>query len=277
MEVPIPLPVSTHADFVERLAPRTPRTRVVYLSHITSPSALTFPVSEICWLRVREAGILAIVDRRHAPAQIPLDLQSVGAVDLYTGVRHKWLHGFKGAAFLYARPRRPLLEPLVVSWGWEFRAAGAVALCRLARVAGTRDVSRFLAVPAAIAYQAAHDCPRCASGAMPWPSRRGRIEALTGLPPVSPEDASVRASAGSTRCSPRRPAGADLSVLKGAALRGASVEVPLTELGDASYIRVSIQVYNDRDDTDALLAGPAVVVGRDVADVRVGDGWIVRR
>ncbi len=68
-----------------------------------------------------------------------------------------------------------------------------------------------------------------------------------------------------------------LSVLKERLYAEHRVEVPLTELGGASYIRVSIEIYNDRDDTDLLAELAAAAVGRDVADVRVGDGWIVRR
>ncbi len=261
VEVPIPVPVSTHADFVERFWARvTPRTRVVYLSHITSPSALTFPVSEIC-RRAREAGILAIVDGAHAPAQIPLDLQSIGA-DIYTGACHKWLMAPKGAAFLYARPEvQPLLEPLVVSWGWESERPGPSRFVDWHEWQGTRDVSAFLAVPAAIAYQAAHDWPavreRCHALAV---ETRARIEALTGLPPVSPEDASEGERWFHQVFTAQLPAGVDLSVLKERLYAEHRVEVPLTELGDASYIRVSIQVYNDRDDTDALLAGLAALL-----------------
>jgi isopenicillin-N epimerase len=70
----IPLPVTTHADFVERLWSQVgERTRVVFLSHITSPTALAFPAAEIC-RRARAAGILSIIDGAHAPGQVPLDL-----------------------------------------------------------------------------------------------------------------------------------------------------------------------------------------------------------
>ena len=80
----IPLPVTTKEDFVEAFWKGvTPRTKIIFLSHITSPTALVFPVEEIC-KRAREAGLLSIVDGAHAPGQIPLDLSNVGA-DIYTG------------------------------------------------------------------------------------------------------------------------------------------------------------------------------------------------
>ena len=133
---PIHLPVTTHADFVERFwAGVTERTRIIFISHITSPTALIFPVAEIC-RRARAAGILTIVDGAHAPGQLPLNLTELGA-DIYTGACHKWLCAPKGAAFLYVRPEvQPWLEPLVVSWGWEAERPGPSPFRRLARVAG---------------------------------------------------------------------------------------------------------------------------------------------
>ncbi|HBY06555.1 MAG TPA: hypothetical protein DEH22_01705 [Chloroflexi bacterium] len=84
----IPLPVSTSEAFVETFwAGVTPQTRVIFISHITSPTGLIFPIAEICQ-RARQAGILTIVDGAHAPGQIPLDLTALGA-DFYTGACHK--------------------------------------------------------------------------------------------------------------------------------------------------------------------------------------------
>ena len=85
---PIPLPVTTHADFVDRFwSGVTPRTKVVYLSHITSPTALTFPIKEIC-RRACAAGILSVIDGAHAVGQIPLDMDTLGA-DFYASNCHK--------------------------------------------------------------------------------------------------------------------------------------------------------------------------------------------
>jgi isopenicillin-N epimerase len=87
---PIPLPVTTPAALIEALwAGVTERTRVIVVSHITSPTALIFPVAAIVQ-RAREAGILTIIDGAHAPGQIDRDLEAIGA-DFYVGNCHKWL------------------------------------------------------------------------------------------------------------------------------------------------------------------------------------------
>jgi selenocysteine lyase/cysteine desulfurase len=90
----VPLPVTTSADLVEGLwAGVTQRTRVIFFSHISSATALIFPVAEIC-RRARAAGLLTMVDGAHAPGQVPLDLQALGA-DIYLGACHKWYEPHK--------------------------------------------------------------------------------------------------------------------------------------------------------------------------------------
>ncbi len=84
---PIPVPVTTADEFIERFwSGVTPRTRVIFLSHLTSPTALIFPVQELC-RRAREVGILSIVDGAHTVGQIPLDLTALGA-DFYSSNCH---------------------------------------------------------------------------------------------------------------------------------------------------------------------------------------------
>ena len=75
--VPIPLPVGDAQNFIERVwAEVTERTRVLFLSHITSATALVFPVAELV-RRARAGGVLTIVDGAHAVAHFPFALRDL--------------------------------------------------------------------------------------------------------------------------------------------------------------------------------------------------------
>ena len=246
---PIATPVSTAHDFVERLwAGVTPRTRIIFLSHITSPTALIFPVQEICW-RARAAGILTIVDGAHALGQIPLDMDALGA-DFYSANAHKWLCSPKGSAFLYARPdQQQRVEPLIVSWGYEARNPSGSRFIDEQEFTGTRDYAAYLAVPDAIQFVQAHDwdvvraqCHRLAQYA------RQRLMELTGAPALSPDSSEWYMQMFSVWLPP-----CDINQIKTRQYDEFGVEAPLGLWQDKPYLRVSIQAYNSQDDVERLL------------------------
>jgi isopenicillin-N epimerase len=123
VRVEVPMPFRAE-EFSQRIwAGVTPRTRVIYLSHITSTTGLIFPIEELCQ-KARQAGVLTLIDGAHAPGHIPLNLNALGA-DFYTGNCHKWLCAPKGAAFLHVRPEHhSLVKAPVVSWGYSDHLAG---------------------------------------------------------------------------------------------------------------------------------------------------------
>jgi isopenicillin-N epimerase len=243
---PLPHPLESHEQIVESLRGAvTDRTRVIFLSHITSPTALVFPVEAVCRF-ARERGIRTVVDGAHAPGQIPLDLEAIGA-DFYLGNLHKWLSAPKGAGFLYARPdAQLLLEPLVVSWGWESETPGDSPFIDHHEWQGTRDIAAFLSVPAAIEFQREHDWDgvraECHALAREF---RSRVTELTSLPPLSPDSPDWYAQMVSVPL----PA-CDIHLLKNQLYDEYRIEVPLAMWKSLPLIRASFQAYNTREDVD---------------------------
>lgn len=247
----LPWPMRDRAEVVEQFwAGVNERTRVIFLSHITSPTAVILPVAEIC-RRARAAGILTVLDGAHAPGHIDLDLAALDA-DFYTGNCHKWLCAPKGSGFLYARPDyQPLLEPLIVSWGWESLTPGPSPFLDYFQWLGTDDPAAYLSVPAAIDYQQQHNWPQvraaCRRLAL---EARARIHALTDLPEFCPSDEHWWQQ---MFIAPLPPCQAPLVGRR--LWEEFQVEAPVFVWQGQPLIRVSIQAYNHPEHIDRLLAG----------------------
>lgn len=257
---PLSAPVASREDFVEQLWHGvTARTKVIYLSHITSPTATIFPVAEMC-RRARARGILTLVDGAHTPGQMPLDLEESGA-DFYTGNLHKWFCAPKGTGFLYARPEvQGLLEPLIVSWGWQSESPGPSRFVDHHEWQGTRDLSAFLSVPAAIAFQREHDWSRMQSDCHTLAvEAETRIRNLTGLPSLYPDGAWF-----AQMVSALLPARTDMVALKEFLYSNYRIEVPVMDWNGRMLVRVSIQAYNSREDIDTFITALTTWIdGRD--------------
>ena len=243
----VPLPVGSAEEIVEAVwAGVTPRTRVLFFSHISSMTALTMPMERLV-ARAREHGILTIVDGAHAPGQRDLSLEQAG-VDAYIGTCHKWMMAPRGSGFMYVRREA---QPLL--WGEPRLTPGATYTHNLAELQwqGTRDLAAYLAVPAAIRFMDEHD----------WPTQQARchklvqharecVAALTGLPqpvPDSPDWYAQMAILPIPRC--------DGGQLRTKLYERYQIEVPVTSYGEQQYVRVSAQAYNTRADIDTLIQG----------------------
>jgi isopenicillin-N epimerase len=246
---PVSLPIESADQIVEAIWDGvTPRTRVLFVSHITSPTAIIFPVGKLVE-RAKEAGILTIVDGAHAPGQIPLDLHALGA-DFYAGNCHKWMCAPKGSAFLYARREaQHLVEPLVVSWGWESDKPSGSRFIDEQEWQGTHDIAAYLSVPAAIRFMAEHDWPHAQRDCHELIRyARERVSELTGCPPVtpdSPEWFAQMAALPIPHC--------DLDALRRRLYDEFRIEIPAVEWNGRHFLRISIQVYNTQADVDALV------------------------
>ena len=238
----LPLPVMDAEDLFEAVwRAVSPRTRVLSFSHVTSETALVLP-AEVLSRRAREAGILSVVDGAHAPGQLPLVLDDLGA-DCYAGNAHKWLCGPKGSAFLYAGDAlRGELRPPVVSWGWKEGYQERFGW------SGTDDPTAVLAMPAAIEYQAANEWPavrdRCSSSA-----RRTQREILDRLAeePLAPEELQA----------PQMVAFAvphdDAKSLQQELRDRHRIEIPVREVNGRTLVRLSVQGYTTEDDCGRLV------------------------
>jgi len=246
---PLRLPLLSAEDFHRQLwAGVSSQTRVIFLSHITSPTAVLFPVAETC-AHARDAGILMLIDGAHAPGQIPLDLPATGA-DFYAGNLHKWLCAPKGAGFLYARSEvQHLLDPLVVSWGFEADSPGSSRFIDYFEWNGTRDIGAFLAVPEAIRFQERNRWPRVRAECHHLlRSALAGIAALAATDSLYADD-SWYAQMGAAEL----PRSVEPESLQRRLYDDHRIEVPVLEWNGRKLIRVSVQGYNARRDVDRLL------------------------
>jgi isopenicillin-N epimerase len=151
----IPLPVGGPDEVIERiLAAVTPRTRLALISHVTSPTALVFPVERLVPL-LEARGVAVLVDGAHAPGMVPLDLGALGA-SWYVANLHKWCCAPKGAGFVHVRrDRQATIRPLAVSHAANDPRPAPSPFVRAFDWTGTFDPTPYLAAPIALAEVAA--------------------------------------------------------------------------------------------------------------------------
>ena len=255
---PLPLPLDVPGAVVEAVwSGVTDRTRVLFLSHITSPSGVILPVEPLI-ARAREHGILTMIDGAHVPGQIDCDLHALGC-DIWAGNCHKWLLAPKGAAALYVRNEvQHLVEPLIVSWGWQSENPGPSRFVDEQEWTGTRDPSAYLAVPAALDFLAEHDWAAvrrdCRDLLL---ETRDRLLEVVGLPPLCPPQPWLAQMAAIPL-----PPGTDAETFGHALRHEFAIEVPVTRFADRPWLRFSIQGYNTPEDTDRLCTAVADLLRR---------------
>jgi isopenicillin-N epimerase len=250
-EVEIPLPVKSPEQIVELiLAGVTSATRLLVVDHITSPTAIVFPIERII-AECAGRGVDVLIDGAHAPGMLPLNVPSLGAA-YYAGNLHKWACAPKGCAFLWVRPDLQAgVHPVVVS---HYLGEG---LAREFGWQGTRDISGWLAVPRAIEFMSelgwnkvmAHNHAMAA-----W-AHQMLCEAWS-VEPVTPIDGSMLGSMATVALPPALSAisEADVAVAQQKLYDQFRVEAPLMRWGGRTYVRPCCQVYNVPEDYQRLAA-----------------------
>jgi isopenicillin-N epimerase len=150
----IPFPLRDPAEALQAIVDAvTPRTRIAVISHITSPTGIVLPITDI----VRELegrGVATVVDAAHAPGMVPLDVDGLSA-SYWVGNGHKWLCAPKGASILWVRPDlRDRIHPLVTSHGANDPGIERSRFRAEFDWPGTVDPTPYLSLPAAIGFGA---------------------------------------------------------------------------------------------------------------------------
>ena len=257
-ELPLPLcsAEETAAAFFSAV---TNHTKLIVISHVTSPTALVLPVEEICRL-AREREIPVCIDGPHAVAMLPLDLRKLDC-DFYTASCHKWLCAPFGSGFLYASPRwQKKVEPAVISWGGSI--SGRQPSWKDEFVwSGTRDPAAYLAVADAVRFfeqplsddhniSALETFRSHASELLAL--ARERIVAVTGLEPL----ASETSPCGSMLSFPL-PIEDDLDPQQRHPFQDAlwdryRIEIPIVHWQGRRSVRVSAHLYNTATEIEHL-------------------------
>lgn len=245
--VHLPRPMTTAEQLCQAIfAAVTARTRLLVVSHISSPTAVTMPVSRIC-ADARRRGVAVCIDGPHALAQLDLDLDGLDCT-YYAASCHKWLSAPFGSGFLYVAPEaQPSIVTPQLSWGvlppdhpkrWdeEFQWVG------------TRDPSPYLAVPDAIGFleRIGLDAFRRRTH---WLARyaRQQLAEFSREVPLTPESGEWYTSMAHMPL----PSG-DAASLQDLLWERFRIEIPIVQWGDRRWIRVSCHLYNRKSEIDLL-------------------------
>ncbi len=248
----VPFPIDRPSRVTDAIMEKiTSRTRLAMISHITSPTALIFPIADIV-RSLRARGVATLVDGAHAPGMVPLDLRAIDA-DYYTGNCHKWLCAPKGAAFLHVGSHAPHpVMPTVISHGYGAPPDSRPDLHRLFDWSGTRDHSAVLCIPEAISVigsmrPGGWDQVMRENHELALAAQDVLCEALSCAPPAPPEMIGSMAALPISDAPGATPSGRPYhDALQLALLHGHGIQAPVSYYPrpPARVIRVSAQRYN---------------------------------
>ena len=244
----VPVPVTSKDMFIDNFwRGVSKKTKVIFISQITSPTAIIFPVKEIVDL-AKNKGILTIIDGAHVPGHIDLNIHSLGC-DFFTGAIHKWLCGPKGSSFLFVKKsHQDWVKPIIYSWGKDGNDPGPTEFLQDFQWQGTRDMSSFLTIPKAMDFFERHIQPNQEYCRKMTLEMFSNFISMLGTEPLTTGYQWI-----GQMVSHPLPVDAPLEI-KVILMEKYKVEIPIFEWNGNRYIRSSFQVYNEKKDIDSLMS-----------------------
>ena len=244
----INIPLESKEDFIKQfLSGVSINTKVIFISHITSQTALIFPIKEICSF-AKKKGIITIVDGAHVPGHIDLNLREIEC-DYYTGACHKWLCAPKGTSFLYVREElQKDIIPQIISWGEEGEDPGPTQFLMDFQWQGTRDMSAFLSIPVAIKFVKENKWRK-----NHLVNKKMILDTSKMLRDLLKTESTFIGEDWTGQMVSHQLPNNSPETLKRDLWNDFSIEVPIFKWQEHKFIRVSLHYYNDISDVEKLL------------------------
>ena len=244
--VELPFPIESSKDIFSTIVNSiSQKTKILFISHITSPTGIIFPIEDLCKY-ARENNIITIIDGAHVPGHIQLDIKDLNP-DFYIGTCHKWLCTPKGVSFLYVRRNfQDSIDPLIIGWGWRDYDSNLSGFINNHEWWGTRDMSAYFCLPSALKM---HQTKEMIDG---------RIHCLSKIPIIRDI---VNDITSQMKICPNNMLGQMASMvmpnidhvnLKTTLINDYKIEIPVFKWKNMSILRVSYQVYNTEKDIEKL-------------------------
>jgi isopenicillin-N epimerase len=250
---PITLPLTSKERFLEDFwKGASEKTKLIFISQITSPTGIILPVEEIC-IEAKKRGIPVYIDGAHVPAHIDLSIRKLDP-DYYTGACHKWMMTSKGSSFLYVKKEHQLaLNPLIVSWGYEAAYPSNSQFYDYHQFNGTRDFTAYLTIPASIEFMKQYNWKKVSEESkamvLKW---LPRLCAIAGSEPLAPLTSEFFGQMGSI---PVRLGQANNPMeLKRELREKYKIEIPVMPENDKVYLRFSVNGFTTEEDMKTLEA-----------------------
>jgi len=247
IELRLPFPIHSEKEIITAFTEAiNDRTRLVILDHISSPTALLFPVERIVDL-CNSRGVDVLIDGAHAPGMVDLDIESLNP-SYYTGNLHKWVCAPRGAAFLWVRPdRQKEIHPTTISHFLDEGFANEFAW------QGTRDITPWLCVEDALTDMSQIGWERIRSHnhhlavwTQQFLTHKWQVESTTPL------DGSMLGSMTTIPLPEKLHKYHTAEQLQSILLSEYKIEIPIIDWDSRWWIRVSCQIYNTSDEIHHL-------------------------